>query len=138
MRPETRTLPARRDAIAPDGSEVRVLLALETFGSAAHFTLRAGHVSRAVVHTTVHEIWYVLEGRGRMWRSFGGREEVTPLRPGTCITLPFGTRFQFRASGTAPLEILGVTMPPWPNTPDEARVVDGKWKPSAASREKRP
>lgn len=38
MRFETKTLPTTRDAIAPDGSDVRTLLTLER-GSLAHFTL---------------------------------------------------------------------------------------------------
>jgi mannose-6-phosphate isomerase-like protein (cupin superfamily) len=129
-RPETKRLPVRKDAIAPDGSEVRVLLAVEKLGSTAHFTLRAREVSRAVVHKTVHEIWYVLQGRGEIWRSFKGRQQVVTLRPGMCVTLPLGTRFQFRTTSRRPLEIHGVTMPPWPNTPDEARIVAGKWKPT--------
>jgi len=129
-RPETKTLPVRKSAIAPDGSEVRVLLALDSLGSTAHFKLRAHEVSRAVAHKTVHEIWYVLRGRGEIWRSFKGRQRVVRLRPGTCVTLPLGTRFQFRNTTGRSLEIHGVTMPPWPSTKDEARVVDGKWKPT--------
>lgn len=127
---ETKTLPIAKDAIAPDGSEVRVLLPLKKLGSTAHFTLRPRQVSKAVRHRTVHEIWFVLRGHGRIWRSFRGRQATVRLKPGTCITLPLGTRFQFRTTGARSLEIFGVTMPPWPNTPDEARVVDGKWKPT--------
>src|SRR5271165_5959763 len=51
----TMTLPDGHDAIAPDGSEVRVLLSLKG-GSMAHFRLPAGQVSRAVRHRTVEEI----------------------------------------------------------------------------------
>jgi mannose-6-phosphate isomerase-like protein (cupin superfamily) len=96
-------LPVRKDAIAPDGSEVRVLLALKGLGSAAHFRLRAHQVSRAVVHKTVHEIWYVFNGRGEMWRSFEGREQVTKLVPGTCIALPLGTRFSIQDDRQTPV-----------------------------------
>ena len=53
--------------VAPDGSDVRVLLSLGG-GSMAHFELAPGRVSAAVVHRTVEEIWYVLAGRGEMWR----------------------------------------------------------------------
>jgi hypothetical protein len=45
-------LPALPDAVAPDGSDVRVLLRLSR-GSMAHFELGAGRVSRAVAHRTV-------------------------------------------------------------------------------------
>ena len=44
---ETTQLPDAPDAIAPDGSQVRVLLRLGG-GSMAHFELGAGRVSRAV------------------------------------------------------------------------------------------
>ena len=127
---ETKSLPQEKDAIAADGSEVRLLLALNDRGSTAHFRLLPGQVSRAVTHKTVHEIWYVLKGEGKMWRSQDGREEISDLRPGVCLTLPLGTRFQFTASGTAPFEALGVTIPPWPNTQDEALIVEGRWQPN--------
>ena len=42
-------LPGTPDAVAPDGSDVRVLLRLGR-GSMAHFELAAGRVSRAVAH----------------------------------------------------------------------------------------
>lgn len=122
-------LPAKKDAIAPDGSEVRVLLSLQGLGGTAHFKLKGGQISKAVTHKTVHEIWYVLKGRGKMWRAMDGQpDDVADLTPGLCVAVPLGTRFQFRASPSAPLEILGVTMPPWPNTPDEARVIEGTWR----------
>jgi hypothetical protein len=35
--------------------------------------------------------------------------------PGICVTIPAGTRFQFRTLGDAPLAAFGVTMPPWPD-----------------------
>ena len=128
--PETKRLPRKPDAIAPDGSEVRLLLAVESRGSTAHFKLKPGQISQAVTHKTVDEIWYVLKGRGTIWRSMDGQDYSVDLRPGLCITLPLGTAFQFRAGRGSALEILGVTMPPWPNTANEARVVDGRWKPN--------
>jgi hypothetical protein len=54
---DSKKLPSAEDVIAPDGSEVRVLLAL-TGGSMAHFQLPAGRIARAVQHRTVEEIWY--------------------------------------------------------------------------------
>ena len=102
------TLPLVHDVIAPDGSEVRTLLALAG-GSMAHFLLQAGQVSRAVRHRSIDEIWYVLSGQGEMWRSHGGREVVLPLSSGTCLTIPVGNRFQFRSLGTEPLAAVAVT-----------------------------
>ena len=125
---ETKPLPGEATVIAPDGSDVRVLLALRG-GGMAHFQLAPGRTSVAVMHRTVEEVWYVLSGRGQMWRKQAGREETVDLEPGVCLTIPLGTHFQFRASGSAPLAALGVTMPPWPG-PDEAMVVAGPWSPS--------
>ena len=71
----------------------------------AHFELAAGRVSRAVAHHTVEEIWYILSGRGRMWRRQGDRQETVPLRSGTCISIPQGTHFQFRADSSGQLEV---------------------------------
>ena len=122
---DTMQLPGAPDAVAPDGSDVRVLLRLGR-GSMAHFELAAGRVSRAVAHRAVEEIWYVLAGHGRMWRRHGERQETVPLRPGTCLSIPAGTHFQFRADGDSPLAAVGVTMPPGPGG-DEAYDVPGAW-----------
>ena len=61
----TKKLPADRDDIAPDGSDVRVLLRLKR-GSMAHFQLEPGEISTAVFHRTIEEIWYFLSGDGEM------------------------------------------------------------------------
>ena len=115
--------------VAPDGSDVRVLLTLDR-GGMAEFELAAGRVSAAITHRTVEEIWCVLEGRGEMWRRQASREEIVALEPGVCVTIPQGVHFQFRALGDGPLRALGVTMPPWPGA-DEATVVTGPWTPTA-------
>jgi mannose-6-phosphate isomerase-like protein (cupin superfamily) len=124
------TMPLPRDAtvIAPDGAEVRVLLALSG-GSCAHFALEPGRVSVAVTHRTVEEIWYVVSGRGEMWRKQGEQEEVVTLEPGVCLTIPLGTHFQFRSLGPGPLGAVAITMPPWPVDRDEADPVAGRWTP---------
>jgi mannose-6-phosphate isomerase-like protein (cupin superfamily) len=121
----TLMLPAAPDTVAPDGSYVRVLLQLAG-GGMAHFELPAGQVSRAVAHRSVDEIWYIVHGTGQMWRRQGEREEIVPLEPGTCLSIPVGTHFQFRSSNAGPLAALGVTMPPWPGA-DEAYAVTGAW-----------
>ena len=71
-------LPGARDVIAPDGSDVRILLRLGG-GSMAHFELAAGRTSGAVAHRTVDEIWYVLRGSGQMWRRQDDGEETVEL-----------------------------------------------------------
>lgn len=96
---ETLRLPAERTVVAPDGCDVRVLLSLPG-GSMAHFELPAGATASAVTHRSVEEIWFVLAGRGEMWRKCGEREEIVALEPGICLSIPLGTHFQFRASST--------------------------------------
>jgi mannose-6-phosphate isomerase-like protein (cupin superfamily) len=125
---DTVKLPIKRDVLAPDGSEVRLLLSLAG-GSMAHFTLPAGQVSHAVRHRTVEEIWYVLSGEGEMWRSQDGHEQTTPISSGLCLTIPVGTAFQFRAGHGGALTAIAITMPPWPGE-SEAEIVHGKWAPN--------
>lgn len=122
----TKRLPELPDAIAPDGSDVRVLLELAG-GGLAHFELAPGETSTAVAHRTIEEIWFFLSGRGEMWRKQDQREEVVPVHAGISITIPLGTHFQFRVLGHEPLAAIGVTMPPWPGE-CEAYVVKGKWE----------
>lgn len=124
----SKRLPKAIDEVAPDGSDVRVLLGLKDCVM-AHYELAPGQVSTAVRDRTVEEIWFFLSGRGEMWRKQEGREEIVPVEYGVCLTIPLGTHFQFRSFGNEPLVALGVTMPPWPG-PDEAIVVKGKWEPT--------
>jgi len=122
---DTMQLPEARDVHPPDGSDVRILLQLGG-GGMAHFELAAGWVSRAVAHRSVDEIWYILRGQGQMWRRQADREETVTLQPGTCVSIPVGTHFQFRSTGAEPLAAVGITMPPWPG-PGEAYEVPGAW-----------
>jgi len=123
---ETKRISAEPDAIAPDGSEVRVLCQLSR-GGLALFSLAPNAVSKAVGHHTIEELWYFVSGRGRMWRKLGEREEVVEVGPGISISLPTGTHFQFRCDGTEPLLTIGATMPPWPGEA-EAYGVPGVWE----------
>ena len=122
---ETRRIAAAPDAIAPDGSEVRVLCATPRGGMAV-FSLPPKAVAKPVAHRTVEEIWYVLSGQGCMWRRLGAQEEIVDLGPGVSLSLPAGTHFQFRCDGSEPLIVLGATMPPWPGD-NEAYAVEGAW-----------
>jgi mannose-6-phosphate isomerase-like protein (cupin superfamily) len=110
---------------APDGSDVRPLLALPG-GSMAHFELAAGKTSIAVAHRTVEEIWFVIGGRGEIWRKQAGHEEIVTLASGVLLTIPLATEFQFRSFGPEALAIVAITMPPWPGE-GEAYAVEGKW-----------
>ena len=128
MRPfETRQLPSSYDALAPDGSEIRLLHGLDG-ASVVHCRLPVGTVSSPVQHRTVEEVWVILAGAGAVWRRQGQREETVAVAPGMSLTIPLGTQFQFRALGDAPLEFLITTSPPWPGA-DEAVLLDaGHWK----------
>ena len=113
------------DALAPDGSEIRLLPALAG-GSMAHCTLPPGGVSKAIVHRSVEEIWFVVSGRGALWRKQSALEEIVDVEAGVGLTIAAGTESQFRAAGAEPLIIVLVTMPPWPG-PDEAVRVADHW-----------
>jgi mannose-6-phosphate isomerase-like protein (cupin superfamily) len=125
---ETLALEGAPVVAAPDGSTVRPLCVVPGAGSFAHFSLEPGAVARAVVHATVQEIWYVVAGDGSMWRRAGEVTSEDALRPGVCLTIPVGTAFQIRA-GTSGLQVVAVTMPPWPiGSATEATPVDGPWE----------
>jgi mannose-6-phosphate isomerase-like protein (cupin superfamily) len=121
-------LPTARNAVAPDGSDVRLLLGLKA-GGMAHFELATGETSTAVIHRTVEEIWFFLSGRGEMWRRQGDLSATVDVHAGVCLTIPLGTCFQFRSFGDEPLTAIGVTMPPWPGE-GEAVAVAGPWQAS--------
>lgn len=111
------------DVLAPDGSEIRLLVSGER-GSMVHCRLPAGQVSLAVRHRTVEEVWYVLSGEGELWRKLGDVEAVEALRPGLSVDIPLGAQFQFRAGPGEALCVLIVTMPPWPGADEAERVAD--------------
>lgn len=104
---------------------VRVL-AVASRGSMAHFTLPPHGVARAVRHRTVEELWFIVSGRGRMWRCDADTEDVVELEHGLSLAIPRGTSFQFRSDSAEPLRVVGVTMPSWPGD-DEACLVKGPW-----------
>jgi mannose-6-phosphate isomerase-like protein (cupin superfamily) len=122
---QTQEIAAATLVTAPDGSAVSILCA-GARGSMISFALPPGAVSKAVAHRTVEEIWYVVAGAGRLWRLQGRAEEIVALTPGLSLTVPVSARFQFRNDGDAPLQIVAVTMPPWPGD-GEAFVVEGPW-----------
>ena len=119
----TKQLGEAYDVLAPDTSEIRLLVST-TRGSLAHGTLAPGQVSLAVTHRTVEEVWYVTGGRGQVWRKQDDREMVVDVEPGTALTIPIGAHFQFRATGPEPLRFVMCTMPPWPGEQEAVRVLD--------------
>lgn len=122
---ETRHLPAEVDELAPDMSEIRLLVRTERV-SMTHGTLPPGVVSLAIRHKTVHEIWYILGGEGELWRRTEMQEEIVHLRAGVSVSIPLGTDFQFRATGDDALRFIVCTTPPWPGH-EEALLVEAHW-----------
>jgi len=123
---QTKPIAEEAEALASDGSDVR-LLAASTRGSMAHFELAPEQVSRAMMHQSVEELWFITAGEGEMWRKLGEVEEVTELYAGLSLSIPVGAHFQFRnTDDEEPLEAVAVTMPPWPGE-GEAVLVKGKW-----------
>ncbi len=124
---ESGQVKAAYDLLAPDGSQIRLLHQLEG-ASVVHCALPVGGVSIPVEHRTVEEVWFFLAGAGQVWRKQGEREQVLDARPGLSLTIPLGTKFQFRNTGDVPLEFLITTTPPWPGE-DEAVILDaGCWE----------
>jgi mannose-6-phosphate isomerase-like protein (cupin superfamily) len=127
----TKTLQSERSYLAPDGSEIRLLLELEDGkGGLAHCVLPAGGVSVAQRHKTVGEIWYFVQGLGQVWRKSAGEEQedcTVDVSPGRCLTIEPGEHFQFRNTGAEPLTLIIATIPSWPG-PEEAEKVDGRWR----------
>src|SRR6266446_2875346 len=101
------------DVLAPDGSEIRLLVSARG-GSMAHCVVRPAQVTRAVRHRTVEELWFCVSGTGQLWRSSAGEEEIVELVEGVALSIPVGVAFQFRALGDQPLQVVITTLPPWP------------------------
>ena len=138
--PQVPPLGRRSDGviIAPDGSEVRLLLTEEhgaTRSSVVEVSIGPGAASRPVRHRTVEEAWYVIEGEGEVWRCPPGASvaEAPPMRvsPGDALVIPTGWAFQFRAMPGVGLRFICVTMPPWPGMDEAVEVAEGgPWPPS--------
>lgn len=121
---ETR-LPVEPDAVSPAGAKIRFLMD-GTTGNMIHSTVPPHQINKATIHKTVSEFWYVLAGKGEIWRSNGKSEIVTNLTPGVSIDIPVQTAFQYRNISDAELKFICVTMPPWPGDA-EATHLPGKW-----------
>jgi mannose-6-phosphate isomerase-like protein (cupin superfamily) len=94
-----------------------------------HCTLRPGQVTQAVQHRTVEEVWYCVAGSAQVWRKSTEAEEIVDVEMGVALSIPLGTAFQFRATGSTPFEVVITTIPPWPGA-DEAVAVTGLWETS--------
>jgi len=125
---KTKVLPERPDAKSPAGAEIRFLMDGES-GNMIHSTVPPHQTNRATVHATVSEFWFVLAGRGEIWRDDGVDSCITALVPGTSIDIPVGTAFQYRNVSGQELKFICIAMPPWPGD-SEAAYVEGIWEPT--------
>jgi len=125
---KTTVLPKQPDDKSPAGADIRFLMDSEG-GNMIHSTVPPHQINKATVHATVSEFWYILEGRGEIWRDNGIQSSVTELVPRTAIDIPVGTSFQYRNISDEDLKFICISMPPWPGE-SEATFVRGKWEPT--------
>jgi len=123
---QTKDLSDAYDYLAPDGSEIRLLLAFAA-GGLAHCTLPPEAVSSPVKHRSVEEIWFFLDGQGEVWRREGRDEKVVQVYAGRSLSIPSGIDFQFRTTGSEPLRFLIATLPMWPGPEEAVPVPHGAW-----------
>lgn len=125
---KTKMLTEHPEAKSPAGADIRYLMDGET-GNMIHSTVPPHQVNKATVHATISEFWFVLEGRGEIWRDDGVESDVTVLIPGIAIDIPVGTAFQYRNVSDVDLKFICISMPRWPGD-QEARYIDGVWQPT--------
>jgi mannose-6-phosphate isomerase-like protein (cupin superfamily) len=66
------------------------------------------------VHEHEWEILAILSGDGTLVRTVGGREETTPIAPGTFTSIAPGVPHAYRPAGTSPLVAVQLFLPPGP------------------------
>lgn len=125
---KTTILPGQPDARSPAGADIRFLMDGQG-GNMIHSTVPPQQINKATVHATVSEFWYILEGKGEIWRDDGSQRSITELVPGTAIDIPVGTSFQYRNISDMDLKFICISMPPWPGD-SEATFIEGIWQPT--------
>ncbi len=94
-----------------DGSEIRELLAYRNSviqrQSLAEARLPIGGSTQEHYHPNTEEIYFILEGRGRMRIE----NEVREIGPGDSIAIPPGEKHKIWNAGVAPLRFLCCCVP---------------------------
>lgn len=80
-------------------------------GNLSYFTVPPSDITPAMVHYTIKEDWYCLEGYGELWRKHDQEETVSLVYPSVCLTIPVSTHFQFRNRSDFPLCFLVAATP---------------------------
>ncbi len=92
--------------ITKDGSEIRELLAYRNScirrQSLAEARVSVGGSTAPHYHPQTEEIYFILEGRGRMQLD----DQTRDVGPGDAIGIPPGSRHQITNTGDAPLRLL--------------------------------
>jgi mannose-6-phosphate isomerase-like protein (cupin superfamily) len=85
-------------------------------GSASLGSLMASKSApvRQNVHEHEWEILAILSGDGTLVRTVGGREDATPIAPGTFASIAPGVPHAYRPAGTSPLVAVQLFLPPGP------------------------
>lgn len=99
-----------------DGSEIRELLAHRNSAirnqSLAEARIPSGEATAAHYHPQAEEIYYLLEGRGRMQIE----DEIREVGPGDAIAIPPGQRHQITTISAEPLRFLCCCAPAYEHT----------------------
>jgi mannose-6-phosphate isomerase-like protein (cupin superfamily) len=102
--------------ITKDGSEIRELLAHRNSciqkQSLAEARIAPGQATQPHYHPQTEEIYYILEGQGRMWI---GRE-CRDVGPGDAIAIPPGEPHQIKNTGMTTLLFLCCCAPGYEDT----------------------
>ncbi|MGE0756093.1 MAG: cupin domain-containing protein [Pirellulaceae bacterium] len=108
-----------------DGSEIRELLAHRNSSirkqSLAEARLPPGASTTPHFHPVTEEIYYILEGEGRMRLD----QDVRRVVPGDAIAIPPGTRHQITNTGAATLKFLCCCAPAYEH--DDTVLLD-EWE----------
>jgi mannose-6-phosphate isomerase-like protein (cupin superfamily) len=104
---------ASKPFITKDGSEIRSILDRTNSSannqSLAEATLPPGGATEPHHHPHTEEIYYILQGIGRMTLGIEQRD----VQPGDGILIPPGTRHTIRNTGAEPLAFLCCCAPPY-------------------------
>lgn len=87
-------LAEKYDYLAPDGSEIRLLIS-SSLASLDHLIVKPKTVSRAGYHKSVQEKWYIIRGEGKIWLKKYNQEQIIKLEPGFLFRLILMSIFSF-------------------------------------------
>jgi mannose-6-phosphate isomerase-like protein (cupin superfamily) len=110
---EVRSLDAAEPFTTADGSTIRSLLdrsnAPVANQSLAEATIAAGEATRRHYHRASEELYFLLDGEGRMEIDGASRT----VRAGDAILIPAGSRHQITADAGAAIRMLVCCAPPY-------------------------